>query len=207
MRAKVLLYACVFSTIGLICGATDIFLQLKLSQEQSKEVKEQQKLLEHPNWLAPFVPTPLKVVEAILKLANLRENDLLYDLGSGDGRILLMAAQKFHARAVGIEFDKSLCQKAALAIQQLRLEKRVRLIQGDIFNQDLSPATVVTAYLLPKSLEKIAPMLEGQLSKRTRVVTVDGQIQGWTWVRQKQVKDKARAAPYHLYLYQVGFFR
>ena len=207
MRVKTLLYPSIFLAISLTYGETEIFLRVRPSQEHRKEKGEQQKLLDHPNWLAPFVPTPFKVVEAILKLASVRENDLVYDLGSGDGRIVIMAAQKFHARGVGIEFDENLYQKATSAIKQFRLQERVKVIQGDIFNQDLSPATVVTVYLLPKSLEKIAPILEKQLSKRTRVVTVDGQIQGWIWVRKKQVKDKARAAPYNLYLYQVGVTR
>jgi protein-L-isoaspartate O-methyltransferase len=204
MRVKTLLYTSILLAISLASGETDSVPREEFSQGPRKVETEQQKLLDHPNWLAPFVPTPFKVVRAILKLAKVRENDLVYDLGSGDGRIIIMAAQKFHARAVGIEFDENLYQKATAAIQQLRLEERVKLIQGDIFNQNLSPATVVTVYLLPRSLEKIAPLLEKQLSKGTRVVTVDGQIQGWTWVRKKQVKDKARATPYNLYLYEVG---
>ena len=207
MRVKALLYPLIFLAISLTNGETDSFLPEEFSQEPKKGENEQQELLHHPNWLAPFVPTPFTVVKAILKLANVRENDLVYDLGSGDGRVIIMAAQNFHARAVGIEFDENLCQKATSAIKQLRLHERVKVIQGDIFNQNVSPATVVTVYLLPKSLEKVVPMLEKQLNKGTRVVTVDGQIQGWTWVRKRQVKDEARAVPYNLYLYQVGIFR
>ena len=164
--------------------------------------KGQQIILDRPDWLAPFVPTPQRVVKAILRLAKVGENDLVYDLGSGDGRIIVMAALEFHARAVGIELDEDLCRKATLEIKRLQLDEQVRVIQGDIFTQDLRQATVVTIYLLPKSLEKLAPLLERQLKEGSRVVTVNSEISGWTYALRKEVKDKARATPYTLYLYE-----
>ena len=112
---------------------------------------QQDKLLDHPNWLAPYVPTSPEVIDALLKLATVREGDTLYDLGSGDGRVIIKAAERFRANTVGIEFDAELCNVTQLAIREHHLEGRVRVIQGDILEQDLGEASVVTAYLLPKS--------------------------------------------------------
>ena len=159
--------------------------------------------LEHPNWLGPFVPTPAPVVTAALELAKVGENDLVYDLGSGDGRIILAAAQSFQARSVGIEWNQALCEKTSSAIQRLGLEGRVKVIQGDIFNQDLSSATVVTGYLLPKSWERLAPILERQLRKGVRVVSVNDPIPGWRVVEKKQLKGESKTASWDLYLYRI----
>ena len=141
---------------------------------------QQDKLLDHPNWLAPYVPTPPEVIDAMLKLATVREGDTLYDLGSGDGRIIIRAAERFRASTVGIEFDLELCNVTQLAIRKHHLEGRVRVIQGDILEQDLSQASVVTAYLLPKSLGKIAPLLQTQLKRGTRALSVNDEIPGWS---------------------------
>ena len=159
--------------------------------------------LEHPNWLGPFIPTPTAVVSAALELAKVGENDLVYDLGSGDGRIILAAAQSFQARSVGIEWNQALCEKTSSAIQRLGLEGRVKVIQGDIFNQDLSSATVVTGYLLPKAWERLAPILESQLRKGVRVVSVNDPIPGWRVVEKKQLKGESKTASWDLYLYRI----
>ena len=159
--------------------------------------------LDHPNWLGPFVPTPAPVVRAALELAQVGENDLVYDLGSGDGRIILAAAQLFQARSVGIEWNQALCEKTSSAIERLGLEGRVKVIQGDIFNQDVSSATVVTGYLLPKSWERLAPILERQLGKGVRVVSVNDPIPGWQVVEKKQLKGESKTASWDLYLYRI----
>ena len=159
--------------------------------------------LQHPNWLGPFIPTPAAVVGAALELAKVGEKDLLYDLGSGDGRIILAAAQLFQARSVGIEWNQALCEKTSAAIQRLGLEGRVKVIQGDIFNQDLSSATVVTGYLLPKSWERLAPILERQLRKGVRVVSVNDPIPGWRVVAKKQLEGESKTVSWDLYLYRI----
>src|SRR5262249_25725998 len=96
------------------------------------ENAQQDKLMDDPNWLAPYVPTPPEVIDAMLKLATVREGDTLYDLGSGDGRIIIRATERFRANTVGIEFDLELCNVTQLAIRPHHLEGRVRVIQGDI---------------------------------------------------------------------------
>jgi hypothetical protein len=159
--------------------------------------------LDDPNWLGPFVTTPIPIVDAVLELAQVGDNDLVYDLGSGDGRIILAAAQKFQARSVGIEWNPSLCEEVSSVIAKLGLEDRVKVIQGDIFDQDISPATVVTGYLLPKSWERLAPILERQLASGTRVVSVNHLIPGWQVVEKRQLRGESRTLSWNLYLYRI----
>lgn len=159
--------------------------------------------LDNPNWLSPFVATPVPVVDAALALAGVGANDLVYDLGSGNGRIILAAAQNFQARAVGIEWDQALCEETSSAIKRLGLEERVRVIQGDIFAQDLSPATVVTGYLMPKAWERLAPILERQLKKGARVVSINDPIPGWQVVEKQQLRGEPGISDWILHLYQI----
>src|SRR5579885_1341663 len=115
--------------------------------------------------LAPYYPTPATIVEKMLVLGGLKAGEKMFDLGSGDGRIVVMAAQKFHAEAVGVEIDKDLFRQSMDKIRKLGLEKSARIINGDIFKQNYSSADLLTVYLLPTSNEKVAPLLERQLKK------------------------------------------
>jgi precorrin-6B methylase 2 len=164
---------------------------------------QQDKLLDHPDWLAPYVPTPPEVIDAMLKLATVREGDILYDLGSGDGRVIIKAAEKFRAKTVGIEFDVTLCNVTQLAIRAHHLEGRVRVIQGDILEQDLGEASVVTAYLLPKSLGKIAPLLQTQLKKGARVLSVNDEIPGWKFTKRLNVRENSNGRTWRVFLYVI----
>ncbi|MDA1315887.1 MAG: class I SAM-dependent methyltransferase [Acidobacteria bacterium] len=159
--------------------------------------------LDDPNWLGPYVPTPTAVVDAALELAKVGEGDLVYDLGSGDGRIILAAAQRFQARAVGVEWNEKLCAKTSADVRRLGLEGRVKVIQGDIFEQDVSSASVVTAYLLPKSWERLAPILERQLSKGVRVVAVNDPVPGWPVVEKRHIEGESAIKSWDLYLYRM----
>jgi SAM-dependent methyltransferase len=159
--------------------------------------------LDDPNWLAPFVPTPVPIVDALLELAKVGNSDLVYDLGSGDGRIILAATQRFQARSVGIEWSQSLCEEVAASIKRLGLEDKVTMIQGDLFDQDVSAATVVTGYLLPKSWERLAPILEKQLKVGTRVVSVNHPIPGWSAVEERHLKGQSATSLWKLYLYRI----
>jgi SAM-dependent methyltransferase len=172
-------------------------------REIHAENAQQDKLLDHPNWLAPYVPTPPEVIDAMLKLATVREGDTLYDLGSGDGRVIIRAAEKFRANTVGIEFDEELCNVTQLAIREHHLEGRVRVIQGDILEQDLGEASVVTAYLLPKSLGKIAPLLQTQLKKGARVLSVNDEIPGWKFTKRLNVRENSTGRTWRLFLYVI----
>ncbi len=129
--------------------------------------------------LAPFVPSPENVVDAMLQLAKVGKNDRVYDLGSGDGRIVIMAAQKFQAEAVGVEIDNELYRESTARISDLGLGKRARILHMNMYKVDLKPATVVTLYLLTSVNERLKPILERDLRPGARVVTHDFKLPGW----------------------------
>ena len=130
-------------------------------------------------FLAPFVATPTPVVRQMLILADLKPGEVLYDLGSGDGRAVIMAAKDFGAESVGGELRDDLAKRALDSIQKLDLNEKTRIIQKDIFNVNLSAANVVFLYLTTSANEKIKPKLEAELKPGTRVVSHDYEILGW----------------------------
>lgn len=152
--------------------------------------------------LAPYYPTPELVVEKMLELGGLRPGERMFDLGSGDGRIVIMAAQKFKAIATGIEIDEDLYKQSTEKIQKLGLQSRARIIHGDILKQDYSSADLVTVYLLPSSNEKVRPILEKQLKKGARVVCHDFTIPGWTPDKIVNIEDDGEGRSHSLYLYR-----
>jgi len=130
-------------------------------------------------FIAPFVPSPVLVVQRMLKLANLKPGEVLFDLGAGDGRTVTMAAKSFSARAVGVELREDLAKKALSAIHENGLANRVTIVNGDMFDLNLSSADVVFLYLTTSANEKIKPKLENELKKGARVVSHDYEIVGW----------------------------
>jgi ribosomal protein L11 methylase PrmA len=118
-----------------------------------------------------YVPTPQAVVEAMLDLAQVKRTDVVYDLGSGDGRILITAAKKYGARGVGIEMDPALVKNARENAAAAGVADRVRFVTADLFTADLRPATVVTLYLLQSINERLRPKLVRELKPGTRVVS------------------------------------
>jgi len=121
----------------------------------------------------PYVPTPDIVVERMLELARVRKDDLVVDLGSGDGRLVIEAARRYGARGVGVEREAQLVTFARAAAQRAEVADRVRFTQGDIFEFDLRGATVVTLYLLPRLLERLLPKLRAELAPGARIVSHD----------------------------------
>ena len=130
-------------------------------------------------FLAPFVATPAPVVRQMLILAELKPGEVLYDLGSGDGRAVIMAAKDFGAKSVGVELRDDLAKKALSSIQVLDLMERPQIIQKDIFSVNLSSANVVFLYLTTSANQKIRPKLEAELKPGARVVSHDYEILGW----------------------------
>jgi ubiquinone/menaquinone biosynthesis C-methylase UbiE len=118
-----------------------------------------------------FVPTPPEVVDAMLKLANVTGNDTVYDLGCGDGIIVATAAQKFGAHAVGIDIDPQRVKEANERIQKAGVTDKVKILNEDLFEADISRATVVTLYLLPSLNLKLVPKLNRELKPGTRIVS------------------------------------
>lgn len=118
-----------------------------------------------------YVPTPEEVVEAMLQVAKVTKNDVVYDLGTGDGRIPVTAAKKYGARGVGIDIDPQRIKDANENVQKNGVADKVRIIQGDLFEANISEATVVTLYLLPTLNQKLMPKLMKDLKPGTRVVS------------------------------------
>ena len=127
----------------------------------------------------PFVPTPTQVVAEMLEMADVSGRDTVYDLGSGDGRIVVTAARRYGAAGVGVELDSSLVAEARQRAAGEDVGDRVRMVRGDLFEVDLSPATVVTLYLLPRTMEKLEPMLFRQLRPGARIVAHDFDMEEW----------------------------
>ena len=152
--------------------------------------------------LAPYLPTPLTIVEKMLQLADLKPKETMWDLGSGDGRIVIMAAEKFHANAVGVELDKELYRQSMDKIQSLRLQKVAKIINGDILQQDYSSADMITVYLLPLSNDKVRPVLEKQLKKGTRIVSHDFEFKDWKPEKVETIEDDGEGRSHTLYLYR-----
>jgi predicted RNA methylase len=130
-------------------------------------------------FIAPFVPSPVLVIQHMLKLADLRAGEVFFDLGSGDGRTVIMAAKVFGARAVGVELREDLAKKALGTIHENGLGDRVTIVNGDMFGVNLGSADVVFLYLTTSANEKIRGKLDTELKKGVRVVSHDYEIVGW----------------------------
>ncbi|RLE49631.1 MAG: SAM-dependent methyltransferase [Candidatus Methanomethylicota archaeon] len=154
--------------------------------------------------ISPFVPTPQHVVRRALELVGVREGDVVYDLGSGDGRFVLTAAKEFNAKAVGIEIRRSLVEEALRRIRKEKLEEQAQVVHGDMFQANISDATVVTLYQLKSINRALRPMLEDQLKPGTRVVAVDFPIEGWKPILVEKVKGGWLSKKYYtIYVYVV----
>ncbi len=152
--------------------------------------------------LAPSVGSPENAVEKMLQAARLKPGETLYDLGCGDGRILVQAAKKYKVNAVGIEISRPLAELAAQNVRKKGLENQIKIIHGDFMKTDLSAANVVTLYLAPAANDTLRPNLERELKAKTRVVSYDYPIEGWvpmsTWETSGHLGDV-----HTIYLYEV----
>jgi SAM-dependent methyltransferase len=146
-----------------------------------------------------FVPTWEPVVYQMLELAGVTKDDVVYDLGSGDGRIVILAAQKYGARGVGIELDPKLVEVSRQVALEAQVADRVRFVEGDLFTADISPATVVTLFLSPSVNNELEPKLRRELKPGTRIVSHQFAI--GTWAPEKTVRAKEDGT--HLYLWRV----
>jgi len=128
---------------------------------------------------APFAPTPEEAISVALKLAGLREGELLYDLGCGDGRVLIKAVKEFGATAVGFEVQRKLVEEAKKRIRKAGVKGRAKAFKKDFFKEDLSAADVIYAYSYPPTMEALAEKLCRELKHGSRVVTYRYPIQNW----------------------------
>ena len=156
----------------------------------------------------PFVPTPIEVVDEMLELAQVRKGDVVYDLGSGDGRIVIRAAKKYGVHAVGIEMDQILLEKARRDAKAAGVGHLVEFRAQDALQTDLSRATVVTLYMLPWFNEKMKPNFKRYLKPGARIVAHDFGIAGWPPDKTEKLSTPEKKAGgyvhYHtLYLWQI----
>ncbi|ALU11427.1 50S ribosomal protein L11 methyltransferase [Ignicoccus islandicus DSM 13165] len=151
----------------------------------------------------PYVPTPHHVVREMLKLAKAGRDDVLYDLGSGDGRVLIIAVEEFGVKkAVGIEIRRELVEISREEVKKRGLEGRVTIIHGNVLNVSFVEPTVVTMFLLPDLMEAIRRRLEKELPKNARVVSYEFPMASWKPTVVRRFED---AHSYHtLYLYVKG---
>ena len=142
-----------------------------------------------PEKLAPFYPTPESIVQKMLELGGLKAGEWHYDLGSGDGRVVIMAAQKFKAHSVGYEIDDDLYKKSMGRIKDLGLASLANIVNSDLMKADFGKPDLITVYLLPSSNDKIQPFLEKAMKKGSRVVSHDFEFSGWKAEKVQQVED------------------
>ena len=138
----------------------------------------------------PYVPTPQPVVDAMLRVAKVNKNDVLYDLGSGDGRIVNTAAQRFGTRGVGIDINPERIKEANENAQKAGVTNRVKFIQQDLFKTDFSEATVVTLYLLPEVNARLRPKLLRELKPGSRIVSHAFDMGDWKPQQTLNVEGK-----------------
>jgi SAM-dependent methyltransferase len=158
--------------------------------------------LRDPNHiLAPKVSSPPVIVDRMLDMAAIKPGETVYDLGCGDGRILITAAKRFNAKGVGIEISQRLVDETNRSVKRENLESQITIHRGHLMDADLSGADVVTLYLETGSNEKIRPNLEKYLKPGARVVSHDFEIRGWKPVKVDKIHAYNR--DHTIYLYQV----
>lgn len=163
---------------------------------------QQPNLGEFKNNLAPYVVAPKHAVDKMLEMANLKPGETLYDLGCGDGEIIIDAAKHYGVNAVGVEISEYLARKAVENARKAGVQNRVKVIHQDFMHTDLSDADVVTLYLATTANDTLRPNLERYLRPNTRVVSYDYPIPGWKPVETKESTGHS-GATHMIYLYEV----
>jgi hypothetical protein len=152
--------------------------------------------------IVPYVPTPQEVVDRMLELAQVKKGDVVYDLGAGDGRIVVTAAKKYGVRAIGFEIDPQRIKESTENITKAGVGHLVEIRQQDIRTVDLSPASVLTMYLLPEVNLMIRPNIWKQMKPGSRVVSHDFDMGDWKPLKTENMKDSSNW-DHALYLWHV----
>lgn len=150
-----------------------------------------------PHLDVPYVPSPNEVVDGMLKLANVQKSDVVYDLGCGDGRIVIAAAKDHGAKAVGVDINPERIEEARANAKKAGVEELVRFEENDLFKANIAEATVVTLYLLPTVNERLKPKLLKELKPGTRIVSHSFDMGDWKPEREEVVDGR------HIYLWTV----
>jgi SAM-dependent methyltransferase len=154
-----------------------------------------------PKLDVPYVPTPERVVDEMLKLAKVTKDDMVYDLGCGDGRIVVTAAKQYGARGVGVDIDPKRIRESNANARKAEVTDQVRFVRGDLFKMDLKDATVVTLYLLPEINVKLRPKLFRELKPGTRIVSHDFDM--GEWKPEKTVQVRVDTSEYTLHYWTI----
>ena len=154
-------------------------------------------------WWNLFVPSPPEIVRTMLELAELKPGELLYDLGSGDGRGLITAVQVFGANAVGVEINENLVKSSQEMVKGLNLTDRIQIIHGDLFNVNISKADVVMLYLFPDMINQLKLKFEKELKDGARVVSHDFNIQGWIPTKIETFNKSRLFNKHAVFLYKI----
>jgi SAM-dependent methyltransferase len=144
----------------------------------------------YANKLAPYVASPVHLVDRMLELANIKPGETVFDLGSGDGRVLIEAVEKYKAKAIGVEISPKLVAKATANIQKEGLSDQAHVIQGDVLDADLTGADVVFIYLVTPLNEKLRPRFERFLKAGARVISHDYAVPGWRPFHTERTDDR-----------------
>jgi cyclopropane fatty-acyl-phospholipid synthase-like methyltransferase len=155
----------------------------------------------------PFVPTPIEVIDRMLELAEVKQNDFVYDLGSGDGRIVIRAAKKYGARGVGIEMDKQLLDKSRKAAEAEGVSHLVEFRSEDALTTDISPATVITLYMLSWFNEAMKPNFQKYLKPGSRIVAHDFGIEGWKPEKTEKLPNPEKKVGGYLHYHTIYLWR
>ncbi|MBM3291763.1 methyltransferase domain-containing protein [Candidatus Bathyarchaeota archaeon] len=157
---------------------------------------------DHPDSLAPYVPTPQPVVRNMLQIAEISSNDIVYDLGCGDGRIIFTAVEIFNAKkAVGFEINPYMIEGIEKKIIEKGLQDKIFIFRKNFMDVDLSEASVVTLYLTSSGNMKLKPKLEVELKSGSRVISYDFPITGWVEIN-KELSQPAGGS-HKMYLYKI----
>jgi SAM-dependent methyltransferase len=162
----------------------------------------QDRLSEYKNNLAPNVRSPQRAVDRMLEIARLKPGEMLYDLGCGEGQILITAAERYKVNGVGIEISQDLADTAAEKVRKAKLQNQIKIVHGDFMRTDLSKADVVTLYLAPIANASLRPNLERYLRPHTRVVSYDYPIPEWKPIDTSESQGRSGAV-HTIYLYEV----
>ncbi len=153
--------------------------------------------------VAPWIPTPIEIVIEALKFANVDKNDVVYDLGAGDGRVVILAAKLFNAHGVAVEVDEKMCVIIEANAKEHGVLDKIKIICDDFFKVNLNEATVVYMYLYKSINEALAHKLSQELKEHARVITLDFPIPEWIPVGIKRLPDRSGIIR-TIYLYIIG---
>jgi precorrin-6B methylase 2 len=153
------------------------------------------------NYTEPHVPTPEDVIPVMLKLASVKRDEVVFDLGSGDGRIPIVAARDFHAMAIGVEIRMRLVKECRTKVKKIGLSHRIKILSQNFKRVDLRKADVLALYLSSYTLNILVPKFTRELRTGTRIVNFDYPILGWNPTREVMVVPKGWKKPHPIYLY------